>query len=81
MKIFLRNRYIDLEKIMDGIDEENIICCFCGKQEKYCEALSLSIKALGDEAEVQNLFSHRACLRKNIIDSIPLHPNFETQRM
>jgi arsenate reductase-like glutaredoxin family protein len=65
---------------MDGIDKEDVVCCFCGKRIKYYQALSLSIRSLSDEDEVQNMFAHRLCLRNNIINTIPIHPNFEPEK-
>ena len=64
---------------MAGINEEKLVCCFCGKSVVYSEALLLSIRSTRNEEEVQNMFAHRTCLRKHIIKNMPLHPDFEPE--
>jgi hypothetical protein len=62
---------------MAGSNIDSVVCCICGKACAFHSAVRLSLRATDESDEVQHLYAHKACLRRVIHESVPLHPDFE----
>jgi hypothetical protein len=60
---------------MDGSNENEMYCCFCGKLLTYKRAINIVISSKEMNDENQKIFSHKKCLSLNLHKSIPLHPD------
>ena len=62
---------------MDGNSIDRAMCCFCGKECDFHSAVQLALRPSYESDEAQHLCGHKACLRRVIHESVPLHPDFE----
>lgn len=64
---------------MDGISNNNVVCCFCGESVTLKEAAILAVRPNIDSEETQQLFSHKHHLVEKMHKSVVLHPDFFTE--
>lgn len=62
---------------MDGTNDLSVICCFCGEPLERRESVWISLTAGDTNEETQSLYAHKACLKRSLHRSIPLHPDLD----